>query len=69
MALMDLSMSLKEIRKLNIEVLKKAKDFYERCFEVSGGCDHSVGICECADRMDYERLCSMIEVLEGRMVI
>lgn len=49
---MDLGMSLKEIRKLNIEVLKKAKDFYERYFEVSGGCDHSVGICECADRMD-----------------
>lgn len=34
-----------------------------------GGCDHSVGICECADRMDYERLDNLIKVLEGRLAI
>jgi hypothetical protein len=40
--------------------LEKAKDFYERVFEVSGGCDHSVGVCECADRDDYEEICKML---------
>lgn len=66
---MDLSIGLKETQRLNVEVLKAAKDFYERVFEVSGGCDHSVGICECADRRDYERLCNMVAVLEGKLVI
>lgn len=42
--------------------LKKAKDFYERDFECSGGCDHSVGICECADRKDYEDLCTLLNM-------
>lgn len=42
------------------ESLKKAKAFYESCFEVSGGCDHSVGICECKDREDYVKLCELL---------
>jgi len=42
------------------KALEKARDFYERCFEVTGGCDHAVGICECADRADYEEICKLV---------
>ena len=46
--------------------LLKAKEFYERCFEVTGGCDHSVGICECQDRAEYEELCAAITKATGK---
>lgn len=49
-----------DLRTDTIRALYKAKDFYERCFEVSGGCDHSVGICVCSDLDDYNALCGVL---------
>lgn len=42
-----------------------AKAFYEQMFELTGGCDHSVGICECGDRRDYEQLVAVLREFEA----
>jgi hypothetical protein len=36
--------------------LTKAIAFYRRIIEEDGGCDHSVGICYCADLKDVEEM-------------
>lgn len=47
-----------------VEVLEKAREFYEVTFECTGGCDHGVGICECQDRENYQKLVALIEDLK-----
>lgn len=48
-----------------LKACQKAKLLYESTFEVTGGCDHSVGICECNDRRDYEALCEVVALATG----
>lgn len=47
-----------------LNACKESKTFYENCFEVTGGCDHSVGVCECHDREQYRKLIELIDELE-----
>ena len=37
-------------------LLKEARQFMQNVFDADGGCDHSVGICECGDRMLAEKM-------------